>query len=253
MPWDPEQYLRFRDERYAPFDDLLSLITPRTGMSVIDLGCGTGELTRRLADYLPGSRVTGIDSSPRMLEKASDQERDGLAFLEGDIENVSGNWDLVFSNAAIQWVDDHEALVPRLLSLVSPGGQLAVQIPANHRHPSLTMIRATAEEEPFSSALDGWTRVSPVLEIDRYAELLFLCGGTSINVFEKVYCHILEDAEAIVQWTRGTALVPYLEKLPDDLHGSFLDSYQRKLASIWPRGPILFTFRRIFISAFKGL
>jgi trans-aconitate 2-methyltransferase len=253
MPWDPEQYLRFRDERYAPFDDLLTLITPRMGMSVVDLGCGTGELTLRLADYLPGSRVTGIDSSTTMLEKARDYGRDSLTFLEGDIENVSGNWDLVFSNAAIQWVDNHESLVPRLLSLVSPGGQLAVQIPANHRHPSLTMIRATAEEEPFSTALDGWTRLSPVLEIDRYAEILFLCGGNSNNVFEKVYCHILEDAEAIVQWTKGTALIPYLERLPDDLQSRFLESYHRKLASIWPQGPILFTFRRIFISAFKGL
>jgi len=249
MPWDPGQYNKFQTERFVPFEDLFDLIRVREGMSVVDLGCGTGELTRLLADRLPGSSVAGIDSSPQMLEKEKEQARPGLTFAAGEIENISGQWDLVFSHAAIQWVDNHEKLIPRLMSLLTPGGQLAVQLPSNHRHPSITMIVETAGEEPFRAALDGWVRVPPVLEIDKYAELLHQSGGTEITVFEKAYGHIIADADAIVEWTSGTALIPYFERLPVKLHPLFLDNYREKLARIWPQTPIYFTFRRIFMSA----
>jgi len=218
-------------------------------MSVVDLGCGTGELTRRLADRLPGSSVVGLDSSPKMLEKAKEQARPGLTFAAGEIENISGLWDLIFSHAAIQWVDNHNLLIPRLMSLLRPGGQLAVQLPSNHRHPSIIMIVETAGEEPFRSALSGWVREPPVLEIDEYAELLNRSGGTEITVIEKVYGHIMDDVDAIVEWTSGTALIPYFERLPAELHPLFLNSYREKLATIWPHGPIYFTFRRIFMIA----
>jgi len=249
MPWDPGQYNKFQAERFAPFEDLFSLIRVREGMSVVDLGCGTGELTRRLADRLPGSSVVGIDSSLEMLEKAKEQARPWLTFAAGEIEKIDGRWDLVFSHAAIQWVDNHEKLIPRLMSLLTPGGQLAVQLPSNHRHPSMTMIVETAGEEPFRSELSGWVREPPVLEIDKYAELLHQSGGTEITVFEKVYGHIMDDADAIVEWTSGTALIPYFERLPGKLHPLFLDSYWEKLVRIWPHGPIYFTFRRIFMAA----
>ena len=251
MPWDPGQYLKFRKERSLPFDDLFSLIEIREGLSVVDLGCGTGELTRRLADSLPASRVLGIDSSPKMLMHAKEQERPGLSFDYGDIQTVTGQWDLLFSNAAIQWVDNHDRLIPRLMSLLSPCGQLAVQLPSNHRHPSITMINESAGEEPFLTALHGWVRIPPVLEIDSYARLLYDYGGTDIVVFEKVYCHILDDADDILEWTRGTALVPYLERLPVELHLQFLQCYREKLWKVWPRGPVFFTFRRIFMAARK--
>jgi trans-aconitate 2-methyltransferase len=252
MPWDPGQYNKFQAERSAPFEDIFAMIRVREGMSVVDLGCGTGELTRRLADRLPASAVLGIDSSPQMLERAKEHAGPGLSFAAGEIEAVTGQWDLVFSHAAIQWVDNHAMLIPRLMSLVSPGGQLALQLPSNHRHPSHSMIIATAAEEPFRTALNGWVRVAPVLEIDRYAELLHQSGGTDITVFEKVYGHIMEDAGAIAQWTSGTALVPYFERLPRELHTAFLDSYRSKLAGIWPGGPLFFTFRRIFMAATRG-
>lgn len=249
MPWDPQQYNKFHSERSAPFEDLFALIRVRNGMSVVDLGCGTGELTRRLADRLPESSVLGIDSSPQMLERAQGEVRPGLSFAAGDIGTVTGRWDLVFSHAAIQWVDDHDKLIPRLMSLLSPDGQLVVQLPSNHRHPSITMIAETAGEVPFRSALSGWVRVAPVLDIDCYAELLYQSGGSGITVFEKVYGHILPDADAISEWTSGTALIPYFERLPRELHEPFLDRYRRKLASIWPHGPVFFTFRRIFMAA----
>jgi trans-aconitate 2-methyltransferase len=253
MPWDPGQYNKFRAERSAPFEDLCALIRVREGMTVVDLGCGSGELTRRLADSLPGSSVAGIDSSPQMLERAKELARPGLSFAAGEIETITGQWDLVFSHAAIQWVDNHETLIPRLMSLLRPGGQLAVQLPSNHRHPSHSMIIATATEEPYRQALDGWVRVPPVLEIDCYADLLNRSGGTDITVLEKVYCHIMADADAIAQWTSGTALIPYFERLPQELHRAFLDSYRARLAGIWPMGPVFFTFRRIFMAATRSL
>jgi trans-aconitate 2-methyltransferase len=118
-------------------------------------------------------------------------------------------WDLIFSHAALHWVADHGTLIPRLLSLLAPGGQLAVQAPSNHGHPSQALILELAGEEPFRSALDGWRRVSPVLTIRQYAELLFAYGATDIVVFEKVYPHVLENADAVADWVSGTALVPY--------------------------------------------
>src|SRR5215813_2947685 len=124
MPWNPERYHQFQQERSAPFDDLLQLVQRREGLRAIDLGCGTGELTRRLADALPESDVTGVDSSAEMLSRAAQQARPGLRFEQQAIEQVTGEWNLVFSHAAIQWVDNHHALIPRLLSLLRPGGQL---------------------------------------------------------------------------------------------------------------------------------
>src|SRR5438067_12266512 len=180
MPWDPDCYHKFRSERFAPFEDLMGLIKVREGhesMKVIDLGCGTGELTAQLAATLPGSTVVGIDNSPEMLERAQEFVRPELVFEQGSIETVGGEWDLVFSHAAIQWVDDHPALIHRLLSLVRPGGQIAVQMPSNHGHATHRLITQIAGEEPFRIALNGWVRFSPVLPVDQYAELLYKHGG----------------------------------------------------------------------------
>jgi len=249
MPWDPGQYLKFKEERFAPFEDLLSLVRIRNGLSVIDLGCGTGELTARIADRLPGSSVQGVDSSPDMIHQGDAFARPGISFAQGAIEEVVGTWDLVISNAALHWVEDHRALIPRLLSLVARGGQLAVQIPANHRHRAHTAILDTAREEPFHTALGGWVRQSPVMEIDEYAELLYAHGGRELVVFEKVYPHVLPDADAVAQWTAGSTLVPYFERLPEVLHEQFMARYRDTLRCFWPRGPVLYTFRRIFFSA----
>jgi len=252
MPWDPGQYLKFKEERFAPFEDLLSLVRIRSGLSVIDLGCGTGELTARLADRLPGSVVQGIDSSPEMILQGSAFARPGISFTQKVIEEVVGAWDLVISNAALHWVEDHRALIPRLLSLVARGGQLAVQIPANHRHRAHAAILDTATEEPFHTALGGWVRQSPVMEIDEYAELLYAHGGRDLVVFEKVYPHLLPDADAVAEWTAGSTLVPYYERLPEELHEPFMASYRDKLRRFWPHTPVFYTFRRIFFSATRG-
>lgn len=255
MPWDPEQYHRFQQERFAPFADLLMLIRRRSGMRVIDLGCGTGELTLRLADALPYSEVVGLDSSPEMLARAQagTPAPGRIRFELGRLEEVDGEWDLVFSHAVLQWVEHHEALIPRLLGLLAPGGQLAVQVPSNHSHPAYQAIVEVAGEDPFREALGGWSRpTSPVLSIAEYAELLYRHAGPELAVFEKVYPHVLPDADAVAEWTRGTVMLPYLERLPEDLHPAFLERYRERLRDLWPGGPIFFGFRRTLFAATRG-
>jgi trans-aconitate 2-methyltransferase len=251
MPWNPDLYHEFQEERFAPFDDLLKLVHRRKGMRVIDLGCGTGELTHRLANYLPESDVVGIDSSEEMLSRAEALSQPGLKFEKQAIEDVYGDWDLVFSHAAIQWVDDHERLVPKLLSLAADGGQLAVQLPSNHNHPSHMIMRRIAGEEPFLSALDGWIRIPTVLDVVRYAELLHESGGGSLNVFEKVFPHVLRDSDDVVSWMSGTALIPFIERLPEELRDEFIARYRKRLKELWPTSPVFYGFRRIFFSASK--
>lgn len=251
MPWNPEQYHRFTEARFAPFADLMSLVRVRSGMSAVDLGCGTGELTAELAVRLPDSRVLGIDGSAQMLEKARALAAPGVTFGQGDLAGVEGSFDLVFSHAVLHWVDDHPALFRRLWSLVAPGGQLAVQIPANHRHPSHTCVLAAADEEPFRSALGGWRRLSPVLEIDAYATLLDGLGAEGITAMEKVYPVRLPCAADISEWTKGSTLVPWFERLPAELHAPFVARYRELLSAALPPGPHFFTFRRILLAASK--
>ncbi len=251
MPWNPDLYHKFQDERSAPFDDLLRLVKPREGLRVIDLGCGTGELTARLAEYLPGSSVVGIDSSAEMLERAEKLARPNLKFEKAAIEDVAGTWDLIFSNAAIQWIDNHRELIPRLLSQLSTGGQLAVQLPSNHKHLAHTIIIEIALEEPFRKALGGWFRNSPALSITEYAELLHAQGGIEFTVFEKIYPHVLENADALAKWTSGTALIPYFERLPVNLHEAFLEIYRARLRERFPALPVFYPFQRTFFSAVR--
>jgi trans-aconitate 2-methyltransferase len=252
MPWNPAQYHKFQAQRAAPFEDLLALVHVREGMRVVDLGCGTGELTRRLADHLPNSDVIGVDSSPEMLAKAAQHARPGLRFEQGRIEDFSGDYDLVFSHAAIQWVDDHETLIPHLFGAAAPGGQLAVQEPSNHNHPSHIFAREIAAEAPFKVALDGWARESPVLGIERYADMLYEGGAEEIVVLEKIYPHVLENADAIAEWTSGTLLVPYMERLPESLHQPFMERYRARLRETYPQSPVFYGFRRTLFAATRG-
>ncbi|HEY7347189.1 MAG TPA: methyltransferase domain-containing protein [Ktedonobacterales bacterium] len=256
MPWNPERYHQFQKERSAPFADLLQLVKRREGLRVIDLGCGTGELTRRLADALPGSDVLGLDSSPEMLAKSASFVRPGLRFELGAIEEAvgagaraAGEWDLIFSNAAIHWVNDHQRLIPRLFSLLRPGGHLVVQLPSNYSHPTHTLISETVHEEPFAQALNGWSRPVPVLSIEEYAELLYAQGGEDLIVFEKIYPHVLQDADALVDWVSGTALVPYFERFSEEMQGRFLERYRQKLRQRFPSSPIFYGFRRTLFAA----
>jgi trans-aconitate 2-methyltransferase len=252
MPWDPKQYHKFQAERSAPFFDLLALVEIRPNLKVVDLGCGTGELTRHLAEALPASDVTGLDSSAQMLEKAVAHTSPALHFEQGDQAHLTGEWDLIFSNAALHWSENHNELIPRLYERLLPGGQIAVQVPSNHNHISHQIYRETATEEPFKSVLHGFQRYAPVLSIDEYARLFFTSGAEKIIVFEKVYAHILEDSEAVVEWISGTALVPYFERL-GEYKENFVEALRVKMRAALPETPVFYPFRRTLFSARKPI
>ncbi len=248
MLWDPKQYQKFQAERAAPFFDLLALVEIRPNLKVVDLGCGTGELTRQLADALPNSDVTGIDSSLQMLEKATAFTSPNLHFEQGDQSQLTGEWDLIFSNAALQWSENHVELIPNLYRKLAPGGQIAVQVPSNHNHISHQIYRETASEEPFKSILNGFQRYAPVLSIDDYARLFFESGAEDIVVFEKVYAHVLEDSDAVVEWISGTALVSYFERLGEH-NEEFVNAIRAKMRAALPETPVFYPFRRTLFSA----
>lgn len=250
MPWNPDLYQKFQSQRSAPFYDLLNLVDIRADLKVIDLGCGAGNLTRELADALPNGHVTGLDSSPQMLEKAASLSTPNLVFEQGDQSTLTGEWDLIFSNAALQWSENHTELMPHLFDKLKPGGQIAVQIPSNHNHISHQIYRETANEDMFKFILQGFQRIAPVLSIDSYARIFFNCGAEDINVFEKVYPHVLENADAVVEWISGTALIPYFERLGQHKE-AFVESIREKMQAAMPDSPVFYPFRRILFSARK--
>jgi trans-aconitate 2-methyltransferase len=251
MPWNPEIYTRFEKERYAPFEDLAALVKHRHGLYGIDLGCGTGELTKRLQERLPGSTFLGIDSSSEMLVRAKNLERTDLRFEQIPIEEVEGSWDLIFSHAALHWVADHPELLRRLFAMLNQPGQLVVQVPSNYNHPVMRLIPETAGEEPFVSALNGWKQPVHVLKIAEYAQILYDLGAANITIYEKIYPYVLKDSDALAEWTSGTALVPYMERLPEELKEPFMKEYRRKLHQKYPQSPVFFGFARILFSVEK--
>ena len=250
MSWNPDKYHQFQSQRSAPFEDLLKLVAIRPNLQVVDLGCGTGKLTRRLADTLPDSNVLGLDTSPQMLERSQEYARPGLHFGLGNQAELDGEWDLIISNAALHWSEDHEALISHLFNCLKPDGQIAVQVPSNHNSEAYLTINRVAGKVPFVNKLGGWTRQAPVLPIEAYAELLFREEAYDIIVFEKVYPHVLENADAIVDWISGTVLLPYFERL-GNLQNDFTEAVRQELKGIFPGEPVFYPFRRTFFSARK--
>jgi trans-aconitate 2-methyltransferase len=253
--WDPAQYRQFQRERSAPFFDLLDLVEPSGGGRIVDLGCGTGELTRSLHTRTAAASTLGIDSSPTMLRRSAEHAGGGLKFELGDIAEWTPTEpvDVVFSNAALHWIDDHDALFARLTGALSPAGQLAVQVPANHDHPSHLVAERVAAEEPFRTALDGYVRRSPVLTPERYAHLLHRLGYASQHVRLQVYLHVLPRADAVVDWVKGTLLTDYRRRLSEREYDEFLARYGALLAAELPdQQPFPFTFKRILLWGRRG-
>lgn len=249
MSWDAPRYDRFLAERGLPFRDLFELVNVREGLRVLDLGCGTGRWTAALAERLPGSTVLGIDASAEMLAGFHGTPPPGVRFEQALIEEIDGQWDLVFSQSSLQWVPDHERLIPKVMSLVAPGGQLVAQVPSLGENRAFELIAGVAKEEPFATALGGWLRNFPVLSVDRYAELLWTPRWTDLTVFEKVYPHVLDDLDAVVDWMSGTSLLAYLERFDDCLQRRFVERYRERLRDIIPDGLVFFPFRRILFAA----
>jgi trans-aconitate 2-methyltransferase len=250
--WSPAQYERYKNERSQPFFDLLSLVRPRAGMRVVDLGSGTGELTRVMHDRLGAAATIGVDASEAMLAKSRAFVAPGLTFARGDIATWAppAEVDLVLSNAALQWVDGHESLLARLASFLAPGGQIAVQIPANDDHPSHTVAAEIATEPPFREALGGHVRVFPNLTLDGYAALLDRLGFAEQHVRMQVYAHRLPGAEDVVEWVKGTLLTDYEKRLEPAMYTQFLARYrERLLGQLGSARPFFFPFKRILFHA----
>jgi trans-aconitate 2-methyltransferase len=248
--WDPAQYERFKKERSRPFFDLMALLEPMRNARVVDLGCGTGELTRNLHRHVGAVETLGLDSSPEMLARSAPFVERGLRFEQGDIAAFSATqpYDIVFSNAALHWIPDHPALLARLTAAVRPGGQLAVQVPANDDHPAHLTARALAQEEPFRSA--GGLPASAVLAPERYAALLHELGYVDPLVRLNVYGHLLPDREEVISWLSGTTLTPLRARLDDAGWADFLARYRAALLPRLPdQRPFFFTFKRIFLWA----
>ena len=251
-PWDPGRYERFAEERSAPLRDLLALIRPVPGGRAVDLGCGTGALTLQLHRHVRARETVGLDSSPAMLERARPLAGNGLRFEPGDIaafaQDGHGGWDLVFSHAALHWVPDHPGLLARLARALAPGGQLAVQMPANFDHPSHVLAAELAAEEPFRGALDGYRRLVPVERPERYAELLDRLGFVQQHVRLQVYGHRLPGREEVVEWVRGTLLTDYQRRMPPELFERFLASYRERLLPLLDeRRPCFYPFKRVLL------
>lgn len=253
--WDPAQYERFQRERAAPFFDLLNLVEPCWRGRVVDLGCGTGALTRVLHERLGAASTLGIDSSPAMLARSSEHAGKGLSFELGEIAEwtPSEPVDVVFSNAALHWIEDHDALFSGLTGALSSGGQLAVQVPANHDHSSHLVAERVAAEEPFRTALGGYVRRTPVLAAERYAQLLHRLGYASQHVRLQVYLHVLPGPGAVVDWVEGTLLTDYRRHLAEGEYEAFLVRYRELLLAELPdQQPFPFPFKRILLWGRRG-
>ena len=273
--WDPRQYNKFEREREQPFYDLLGLVRHLPGMRVVDLGCGTGKLTRVAHERLEARETIGIDRSASMLkEMRAGALPPGLRFESGTIEafvadgtgasaadraralqtdgsrsfQASDHYDLILSNAALHWVEDHEALLQGLYGALEPSGQLAFQVPAQHDDLSHVVADELAAVEPFRTALGGWHKPQPVLTPEAYARLLYRCGFDAQKVRLIVYPHVLASRDEVVEWMKGTLLTEYARHLPPDgeLFGRFVEEYSRRLLTqLDPEKPFFFPFRRI--------
>ncbi|MGI9651744.1 methyltransferase domain-containing protein [Chryseobacterium sp. RLHN22] len=250
MPWNPEIYNEFKNIRYQPFFDLAENISSEGLKKAIDIGCGTGEQTYILSEKFKEAHFLGIDSSAEMLEKSFDFENERLSFKQKTIEELydsNDKWDLIFSNAALQWSDDHEKLFPKLLSLLNNNGQFAVQMPVQSENMLNQILFQLASEEPYKTQLNGWNRISPVLSLDQYAKIMFDAGLKDLNIFMKVYPIIADNVEKLFQFISGSALIPYLEILDKDDHDKFISEYKKRIAEKFDKFPTIYAFKRMLL------
>jgi trans-aconitate 2-methyltransferase len=214
MRWDPAQYGRYSDERGRPFADLLGRVRASAPRRVVDLGCGPGTMTALLAARWPDALIEGVDSSPEMIARAASVP--GVAFGVGDVREwtVPADCDVLISNATLQWVPGHDALLRSWARALPPRGWLAFQVPGNFAAPSHALLRDLAESPRWAPLLDDVLRHDAVLSPASYADLLLSCG-LAVDVWETTYLHVLTGPDAVLEWMRGTGLRPVLAALAD--------------------------------------
>lgn len=251
MNWDPGQYLKFVEARRRPALDLIARLGGTRPAAIVDLGCGTGNVTRLLAQHWPQARITGVDSDAAMLRKASSTAT-SIVWQRGNIADwqASVSLDLIFSNASLHWLPDHEHLFPALLGQLAVNGVLAVQMPANFAAPSHHILRKLAGDPRWQDVLGGVEMGSILAPADYHHLLAPLCR--QVEVWETTYWHLLSGDDAVIEWMKGTTLVPYLARLEGEAQEAFLAAYRRPLAVVYPRGSdghTLFPFKRLFLVA----
>lgn len=250
MPtWNAHQYLKFADERIRPCRDLASRIGIAEPRRIIDLGCGPGNSAAVLLERWPKSEVTGLDSSSSMIDVARREQPD-RRWVAGDItewaSTEKSQFDLVFSNAALQWVPDHAALYPRLVQRVAPGGAFAAQIPADFDALPHRLMRELA---PPDVKAKEWYSHEPAF----YYDVLAPHAGV-VDIWETIYQHVLTNADAIVEWYKGSGMRPFLEAMSSEAErNEFVAAYTEKIRAAYkpqPDGKVLFPFRRLFVIAY---
>lgn len=255
MPWNPEIYDRFKAFRYKPFFDLMDMVSEHGLYTAVDIGCGTGEQTAILAKKFDAASFLGIDPSAEMLEDADGPMRDGLRFQRRTAEQFAmgtSQWDLVFSNAALQWSDHHDILFPQLIAKLNPGGQFAVQMPFQQENLLNKILFDIVTEPPFSRLLNGYARISPVCSIDTYAAIMFGNGLQDLDLSIRVYPMIATSASELYDFISGSALIPYMERL--DVAGQALlrSRLIKDIERHFPEFPAIYSFKRLLLYGVKG-
>jgi len=249
--WDPERYLVYADERGRPFVDLLARVDAADPATVVDLGCGPGNLTALLVERWPGARVVGLDSSAEMIEKAR-ATTPAVDFRVADLRDWAtgaDQVDVLVSNATLQWVPGHLGLLPDLVARVNPGGWLAFQVPGNFDEPSHTIRAELAAQAPYAEHTAA-VEVTVPHSHDPAVYLSALRGlGCEVDAWETTYLHVLEGEDPVFTWVSGTGARPTLQALPDDLRVRFEEEFKRLLRAAYPSrdGRVVLPFRRIFV------
>jgi trans-aconitate 2-methyltransferase len=249
--WDPERYLTYADERGRPFVELVARVGAAAPGSVVDLGCGPGNLTTLLRERWPEADIRGLDSSPEMIDRARSADPT-ITFEVADLRTWASEADpvdVLVSNATLQWVPGHLDLLPDLVSRVRPGGWLAFQVPGNFDEPSHTIRRDLAAEAPYAEHTRE-VAVPSSHDPGVYLEAL-AAVGCRVDAWETTYLHVLTGDDPVFTWVSGTGARPSLQALPDDLRPGFEDGFKQRLRAAYPEqdGRVVLPFRRIFVVA----
>ncbi len=255
--WNPALYRKFEDERTRPARELLARVLPNqpnvAPQRVYDLGCGPGNSTELLVESFPSAQVVGTDNSEPMLVSARERPPN-CRFEFSDIAawQAGEPADLIYSNAALQWLGDHDALIPGLFRQLARGGVLAIQMPDNRDEPTHRAMRDLAGLAPWSARLGDAAKVpTRILALTDYYDLL-AGAGAEVDVWRTTYQHPMASPAKIVEWLRGTGLKPFVDPLPDAERKSFLTEYEARIAQAYPKradGKLLLQFPRLFIIA----
>lgn len=253
LDWNPALYRRYEDERTRPAQELLARVPLSAAARAIDLGCGPGNSTELLVQRFPGAEVIGTDNSEAMLRSA----RERLPAAHFELSDIA-SWqpasppDLIYANASLQWVPDHETLIPRLFAALAPGGVLAVQMPDNREEPTHRLMREVAAEAPWAEPIGDADRLrTMLLPLAGYYDLL-AAEAAQVDVWRTAYQHPMASAAAIVEWVRGTGLKPFVDRLTPELQASYLAEYERRVDRAYPArtdGKRLLAFPRMFVVA----